>query len=133
MGKAIIYATGFTKHTKAVADYMAGQLKADVFNLKQITKIDVSGYDTIIFGTGIHAGHPYKPLVQFIENNKDALAGKDLHLFIECAFNGEKADTQRDAVAEKLGIKDAVYFNTKGCEMNDAGFPVAVDEFIARL
>lgn len=130
---AIIYASGMTKHTKTVADYMARQLKADVFNLKQITKINVSDYDTVVFGTGIHAGKPYKPVVEFLEANKDALKGKRLFLFIECMYNGEKGDAQRDKVAEVLGIKDAVYFNAKGCEMNEAGVPVAVDEFIAKI
>lgn len=133
MGKAIIYATGLTKHTKQVAEYMAKKLDADVFNLKEITKINVTDYDTIVFGTGVHAGKPYKPLVEFLEANKDAIAGKKLHLFIECMYNDEKGDAQRDKIAEALGIPDAVYFNTKGCEMNEAGFPVAVDEFIARL
>lgn len=130
---AIIYATGMTKHTKGVAVYMARQLKADIFNLKQITKINVTEYDTVIFGTGIHAGKPYKPLVDFLEANRDALKGKRLYLFLDCKYNGEKGDAQCDRVAQELGIKDAVYFNAKGCEMNEAGVPVAVDEFIAKI
>ena len=131
MGTAIIYATGFTKNTKDIADYMARELKADVFNLKQITKINLTDFE--IFGTGVHAGKPYKPLVQFLDANRDALKGKKLHLFIVCMYNGEKGDAQRDKIAEELGIQDAVYFNNKGCEMNEAGIPVAVDEFIARI
>ena len=87
----------------------------------------------MIFGTGVHAGKPYKPLVQFLDANRDALKGKKLHLFIVCMYNGEKGDAQRDKIAEELGIQDAVYFNNKGCEMNEAGIPVAVDEFIARI
>ena len=133
MGKAIIYATGMTKHTKEVAEYMARQLGADIFNLKQITKINLTDFDTVVFGTGVHAGKPYKPVKEFLEANRDALAGKKLYLFIECMYNGEKGDAQRDKIAEELGIPDAVYFNTKGCEMNEAGFPVAVDEFVSRL
>ncbi len=133
MGKAIIYATGMTKHTKEVAEYMARQLGADIFNLKQITKINLADFDTVVFGTGVHAGKPYKPVKEFLEANRDALAGKKLYLFIECMYNGEKGDAQRDKIAEELGIPDAVYFNTKGCEMNEAGFPVAVDEFVSRL
>ncbi len=134
MGKsAVIYATGMTKNTKTVAEYIAKKTDSDIFNLKEITLINIDEYDTIIFGTGIHAGKPYKPLVGFLEKNKDNLNGKKLHLFIECMFNGEKGDKQRDAVAEMLGIHDAVYFNKKAEEMNDAGLPAAVDDFIARL
>ncbi len=122
-----------TKNTKTVAEYIAKKTDSDIFNLKEITLINIDEYDAIIFGTGIHAGKPYKPLVEFLEKNKDNLNGKKLHLFIECMFNGEKGDKQRDAVAEMLGIHDAVYFNKKAEEMNDAGLPAAVDDFIARL
>ena len=134
MGKsAVIYATGMTKNTKKAAEYIAKKTGSDVFNLKEITLINMDEYDTIIFGTGIHAGKPYKPLVEFLDKNKDNLNGKKLHLFIECMYNGEKGDKQRDAVAEMLGIHDAVYFNKKAEEMNDAGLPAAVDDYIARL
>lgn len=130
---AVIYATGITKNTKKAAEYIARKTGSDIFNLKEITLIDISGYDTIIFGTGIHAGKPYKALVEFMDKNKDALKDKKLHLFIECMYNSEKGDKQRDAVAEQLGIHHAAYFNKKAEEMNDAGFPAAIDDFIAEL
>ena len=122
-----------TKNTKQVAEYIARKTGSDIFNLKEITLINMDEYDSVIFGTGIHAGKPYKPLVEFLDKNKDNLNGKKLHLFIECMYNGEKGDKQRDAVAEMLGIHDAVYFNKKAEEMNDAGLPAAVDDYIARL
>ena len=134
MGRtAVIYATGMTKNTKKVAEYIARQIGADIFNLKEITMINPTEYDTIVFRTGIPAGKPYKQLVEYIEKNKDSLVQKRLFLFIECMYNGEKGDAQRDAVAEQLGIQKAVYFNKKADEMNEAGFPKAVDDFIAEL
>ena len=134
MGRtAVIYATGMTKNTKKVAEYIARQVGADIFNLKEITMINLSEYDTVVFGTGIHAGKPYKQVVEFIDRNKDVLMQKRQFLFIECMYNGEKGDAQRDAVSQELGIKDAVYFNKKADEMNEAGFPKAVDDFIAGL
>lgn len=134
MGRiAVIYATGMTKHTKSLADYIAKQADADVFNLKEITMINTTEYDTIVFGTGIHAGKPYKPLVEYIEKNKDSLVQKKLYLFISCMYNDEKGEKQKEAVAEQLGIQHAVYFNKKAEEMNEAGFPKAVDDFIAGL
>ena len=133
MGKAVIYATGITKNTKKLAEYIAKSTGAEIFNLKEITKIDVSGFDEIIFGTGIHAGKPYKPVKEFIDNNKEALAGKTLFLFISCMYNDEKGDKQCETVSNEFGISDAVYFNKKAEEMNEAGFPAAVDEFIKRL
>lgn len=122
-----------TKNTKKAAEYIAKKLGADIFNLKEITIINVSEYDTIVFGTGIHAGKPYKPLVDYLEKNRDSLAQKKLSLFIECMYNGEKGDKQCEAVAQQLGIQRAVYFNKKADEMNEAGFPKAIDDFIAEL
>ena len=133
MGKAVIYATGITKNTKKLAEYIAKSTGAEIFNLKEITKIDVSGFDEIIFGTGIHAGKPYEPVREFIDNNKEALADKKLFLFISCMYNDEKGDKQCETVSNEFGISDAVYFNKKAEEMNEAGFPAAVDEFIKRL
>ena len=133
MGKAVIYATGMTKNTKKLATYIAGKIGADIFNLKEITKIDISGYDEIVFGTGVHAGKPYKQVKEFIEENKEALAGKKLFLFISCMYNDEKGDKQCEAISNDFGISNAVYFNKKADEMNDAGFPAAVDDFISKL
>lgn len=133
MGKAVIYATGMTKNTKKLADYIARKTGSDIFNLKDMTMIDISGYDTIIFGTGIHAGKPYKQLVEFIERNKDALVGKKLHLFISCMYNDEKGDKQCETISQQLGISDATYFNKKSAEMNEAGLPSSVDDYIAKL
>lgn len=133
MGKAIIYATGLTKHTKQLADYMAKEIKADIFNLKQMTKINVTDYDSVIFGTGVSAGKAYKPVAEFLEANKDALSGKKLYLFIDCKVNADKEEALRDKIAGELGIVDAVVINSKDCEMNEAEIPASVDEFLARL
>ena len=133
MGKAVIYATGMTKNTKKLATYIAGKIGADIFNLKETTKIDISGYDEIVFGTGVHAGKPYKQVKEFIEENKEALAGKKLFLFISCMYNDEKGDKQCETISNDFGISNAVYFNKKADEMNDAGFPAAVDDFISKL
>ena len=134
MGRiAVIYATGITKNTKKYAKYIADRAGADIFNLDEISLIDISGYDTIVFGTGIHAGKPYKPLVQYIETKRPLLADKRLFLFISCMYNGEKGDAQCQEVSKQLGVPKAVYFNKKGMEMNEAGFPKAVDDLIAEL
>ena len=133
MGMAVIYATGMTKNTKKLATYIAGKIGADIFNLKEITKIDISGYDEIVFGTGVHAGKPYKQVKEFIEENKEALAGKKLFLFISCMYNDEKGDKQCETISNDFGISNAVYFNKKADEMNEAGFPAAVDDFISKL
>lgn len=127
---AILYATGITKNTKKIAEYIATKTDADTFNLKDINILDLSEYDTIIFGTGIHAGSPYKPVVSFIETQGSQLSNKKVKLFISCMFSGEKGDNQCLAVADRLGISDAVYFCKKGETMNSAGVPNKVDTWL---
>ncbi len=134
MGTAIIYATGLTKHTKVLADYMAKRLNADIFNLKEITRINVTDFDTVIFGTPVSGGKADKRVVEFVENNKSALDGKRLMVFIDGKNDGDKMDAQCAIIKEQLGIDDVTYINAgKGCEMNDSGIPVAVDSFLARV
>ncbi|MBR2254600.1 MAG: hypothetical protein IJ856_02105 [Candidatus Methanomethylophilaceae archaeon] len=134
MGRtAVIYASGFTKNTKKLAEYMARKTDADIFNLKEQTDIDLKDFDTVVIGTGIHAGNPYKPAVDFIEKNRDVLSSKKLKIFVSCMYNGEKGDRQKDALGETFGFPVAAYFNKKAENMNEEGFPAAVDEFIADL
>ncbi len=133
MGAGIIYATGLTKTTKNIADYIAKQTKADIFNLKQITRINVTDFDPVIFGTGLSMDKPMKPVVDFVANNQEALAGKKLIVFVTCKCAPEKEEGIANSISEALGIADVVLFNLKDCEMSEAGFPVAVDEFISRV
>ena len=129
----ILYASGMTKNTKRLAEYIGKRVDADLFDLKEMTLIDVSGYETVVFGTGIHAGKPYKPVLKFVEDNRKSLEGKDVKLFISCMYNDEKGRNQCAKVSKEFGIPDAVFFNKKEPQMNDDGFPASVDAFIARL
>ncbi len=133
MATAVIYSTGMTKHTKAAAEYIAAKLGADVFDLGGSPQIDLSKYDALVFGTGVHAGSPYKELVSFLDANRQAFDGKRLSLFIECMYSGDRGDRQCAKLSGQLGIPDAVYFNAKAGSMNEAGLPSAVDGYIEKL
>ena len=130
---AILYASGMTKNTKRLAEYIAKRVDGDLFDLKEMTLIDVSNYETVVFGTGIHAGKPYKQVLGYVKANKKSLEGKDVKLFISCMYNDEKGKQQCAKVSKEFGIPDAVFFNKKEKEMNEDGFPASVDAFIARL
>ncbi|MDR3205947.1 MAG: flavodoxin domain-containing protein [Candidatus Methanoplasma sp.] len=131
VSKAVIYASTFGK-TRKTAKYVAGQLGADAFDLKKQTLINMSEYDHIVFGTGIHAGKPYKRLTDFIEANRGELSRKRTSLFLCCRFNDEKGAAQCRKVADALGISDAAFFSGRGDE-NPDGFEVALDDYIRRL
>jgi menaquinone-dependent protoporphyrinogen oxidase len=128
---AVIYASSITGNTKKTGKYIADALKADTFDLKKQTVIDLKGYKQIVFGTGIHAGKPYGPLVKFLEKNKADLTGKKVSLYICCMFDDEKGEKQCATVSTALGIADAAFFCGKG-EKDEAGFEKKVDDFIAK-
>ena len=52
---AIIYKS---KHgyTQKIAEYLSKQLNADLFSTKEINKLDISKYDSFIFGCSIYCG-----------------------------------------------------------------------------
>lgn len=128
---AIVYASKLGK-TRKTAKHIANELKADSFDLKKQTVINLSEYEHIIFGTGIRAGKPYRSLIEFLNNNKDQLKGKKESLFLCCKFDAEKGDEQLRKVSDELGIKDAFYFTNRG-EKNEEGVESGVDEFIREM
>jgi len=128
--KAIVFSSSLGK-TRKVAKYVAQGLNADVFDLKKQTVINLSEYNHVIFGTGIHAGKPYGPIVDFLEKNKDQLKGKKKSLFISCMIDAEKGEAQMKKVSEQLGISDAFFF--PGKEKNDEGLDASLDDFIQEM
>ncbi len=133
MGAAIIYATGLTKTTKNVADYIARSAKADIFNLKQITLINMAEFDTIVFGTGAQGNKPMKPVLEFIEKNKSELATKKVILFATAKFTEDKEEALRNGMIEASGIDDVILINMKTEDVNEAGIPSSVDSLVMRL
>ncbi|MDR1954786.1 MAG: hypothetical protein LBP82_02390 [Candidatus Methanoplasma sp.] len=129
--KAIGY-TSMLGKTRKIANYVAKQLNADSFDLKKQTVINLSEYTHVIFATGIHAGKPYRVLVEFLENNKGQLAGKKKSLFVSCSKDGEKGEAQIKKISGELGISDAFFFPGKG-EKNEDGITSAVNDFIKEM
>lgn len=128
---AIVYASKLGK-TRKTAKYIADELKADSFDLKKQTNINLSEYEHIIFGTGIRAGKPYRSVVEFIQNNTDQLNGKKKSLFLCCKFDGDKGEEQLKKVSDEFGINDAFFFAGRG-EKDDEGISVEVNDFIKEM
>ena len=129
--KAIVYASTLGK-TRKIAKYIAKELKADSFDLKKQTNINLSEYKHVIFGTGIHAGKPYRAVVDFLSNNKEQLKGKKLSLYISCKFDDDKGREQSKKVSGDLGIPDVFFFPGSG-EKNAEGLNASVDDFIKEM
>ena len=128
---AIIYSS-FAGKTRKVANYIAGKLNADIFDLKVQSNIDLSGFSRVIIGTGVHAGKPYSRVTKFIEDNRSELNDKEVVLFISCMYNGERAENQCSDITKNYDLSNSVFFSTRS-EKNEAGLSKDVDVFIERM
>ncbi len=128
---AIIYSS-FAGKTRKVANYIAGKLNADIFDLKVQSNIDLSGFSRVIIGTGVHAGRPYSRVTKFIEDNRSELNDKEVVLFISCMYNGERAENQCSDITKDYDLSNSVFFSTRS-EKNEAGLSKDVDVFIERM
>ena len=134
MAKALIFATGLlTKGNIPIAKYISSKADTDLFNLKDLMRLNLDAYDTIIFGTANNSGCPDKLVKEFVEQNTEALSKKKTYLYVLVSKEDEKTEDQVKAIAEQLGVADVVCLNKKSEDLNGSGFPSAVDDFIAQL
>jgi len=131
MAKALIYTTGLLKTNMPLAKHIAKEAKTDIFNLKDLSRLNLEAYDTIIFGTANHGGKPDQPVLDFANANADVLKKKKLMLYVVVSDMGEKSIQQADAIAETMGIPGPVCLPKKG----EAGeeFAAEVEAFIKSL
>ena len=94
--------------------------KVDLCNLNvRNSNPDLSTYDTIIIGGSIHSGKIQNVIAQFCEENIDLLSTKNIGLFINCLYSGEKAQQQLDEAFPALLNSVAVARDYFGGEIND--------------
>lgn len=132
MVTAIAYQSSFGGHVRAVAEHIASAIGADAVDLGKDGSLDLSGYDTVVFGTGVHAGRPYKKVTRFIEAHKAELESKKTVLFVCCMYNDDKGERQCKAIAGKYGISESVFFCDDTID-KATGIPSGVSGLIERL
>lgn len=135
MGKALIFATGFLTKKKytPIAKYISKNAQTDIFDLKDLMRLNLDAYDTIIFGSNNNGGKADKLLAEFVAENQGILAGKKKYLYVLISKDDEKERAEAAAVAQELGLDDAFCIPMKSEEKNESGFAPAIDDFIARI
>jgi len=83
-----------TKGNIPIAKYISKSAGTDIFNLKDLSKLNLEAYDTIIFGTANNGGKADKMVAEFVQNNQDVLGNKRKFLYVLCAKNDEKNQEQ---------------------------------------
>ncbi len=99
--------------TRGVADKIGEVLRdagADVRVVSAAEAPDPGGYDAVVVGSGVRAGHWHRQATRLVEAHAETLAGRPLALFTVCltmAGGPDKADEVRAYTApmlEKTGL-----------------------------
>jgi menaquinone-dependent protoporphyrinogen IX oxidase len=134
MAIALIYATTLiNKSNEPLAKYISKKAQTDIFNLKDLMRLNLDAYDTVVFGTSNNGGKADKLVAEFVAANRDMIRSKQKYLYVLCSKDDEKNQEQAKAIADELGIDDAYLLPKKAEEMNEEGYPVIVDQFISLL
>jgi len=131
MNAAVIFTSKFGA-TQRTAEHISKVIGADLIDLRKSPR-SISGYDLIVFGSGIYFGKMPKLIRKFIEDHRQDLEGKKVALFVCCRYNGEEAEKQLAAAAELFGpLVSKAYMSGK--QKGELGIDAAaVDDFIRSL
>lgn len=132
MKTAVIYGSGFTGHTRTIAEHIASRTGADVFDIKQVKDFPFHEYDKIVLGTNVHFGGPNKHIAEFANQHSDSIANKKPVLFICCSKKGEEGAAQAKKIATKFYIPTYICLPSSG-ELNRSGMPIGVEDVIAKI
>ena len=135
MAKAVIFATSFMTKKKytPIAKYVSKNAQTDIFDLKDLMRLNLDAYDTIIFGSADNGGKADKLVAEFIQTNQDMLAKKKKYLYVLASKPGEKEEANAQAIGEELGISDVFLIPLKSESMNESGYPGELDSMILSI
>ncbi len=107
MKRLIVYKskTGFTEK---FAHWIAEELHCDAVRLEKIRPSQMSRYDVVIFGGGIHAGTING--IGFIKKNLSAMANKKVIVFATGATPALPSEIERFRKTNIPGEKDIAFF-----------------------
>lgn len=81
----IIYASVHHHNTKKVADYVAAAIHADTIDILKTPEPDISGYDRIIFASGIYFNRIHRSLQKYMD--RTSFKGKQTAFFYTCGMH----------------------------------------------
>ena len=81
----IIYASVHHHNTKKVVDYIAASIHADTVDILKTPEPDISGYNLIIFATGIYFNRIHKSLQKYMD--RTSFKGKQTALLYTCGMH----------------------------------------------
>jgi menaquinone-dependent protoporphyrinogen oxidase len=89
-------------HTAKIANRIAQAIREDgvsahLHDARSADAVSPSGYDVVVVGASIHAGHHQREIVDWVKEHRAALAAKPSAFFSVClAPPGHPTDTSRD-------------------------------------
>lgn len=129
MKSLIIYSSLHQGNTRKIAEKMAAELKADIYNVRELLGKSIEEYGLIGLGSGIYHGNFNEDIMKLGENLKN----KNLFLF---STSGSGNENYNDCFAETLRLKKNRVIGSFTCKgkthPNKADIEEAVD-FVKNL
>ena len=106
----VLYGTG-EGQTAKVTDRIAGVLtdrghEATAVNATEAGDIDLADYDAVLVGASIHVGKHQPAVVEFVEDNRDTLAGKPT-AFYQVSLSSATEEGRAEAAGYVEGFVEA--------------------------
>lgn len=109
MKSLIIYSSLHQGNTRTIAEKMAAELKADIYNVRDILGKSIEEYGLIGLGSGIYHGDFNEDIMRLGENLKN----KNLFLF---STSGSGNENYNDCFAETLRLKKNRVIGSFSCK-----------------
>jgi menaquinone-dependent protoporphyrinogen oxidase len=120
MRALVVYASSYGA-TKGIAERVAQTIRdehvdVDLISADEQLLFEPAGYDAVVIGSAIHAGHWLKPAIAWVRSNRPLLKGAPVWLFSSGPI-GDKAAGQPqpdprdiDEVRDLVHVRDHVVF-----------------------
>ncbi|MGI6787221.1 MAG: flavodoxin domain-containing protein [Acholeplasmataceae bacterium] len=114
--KAIIYTSYHHNNTINLLKDAVNELEYDWHNLLRDKEelIDLSKYDTIIFGSGIYYSKVHKMMIRFLEEKKEELKEKKIGIVITAGMNPKGYQRRVSNYFKKLDLENVLMFSCIG-------------------
>ncbi len=114
MKSVIIYYSSHHGNSKKLAEYLAERYGCEAYSVRDAARLELAAYDAVLFVSGVYALAMGKSLIEYIEENRDALKGIRIGLALTSGMQLARFITSAVEIFEKNELEVSETFQCKG-------------------